>query len=77
MVRLAATVVLAFMLLQAKSVSAQTSNSDSQQWSVARANNWSSQRDWPVGFNYTPRYAVNQLEMWQSDTFDTNIIHHK
>ncbi len=27
-----------------------------------------------IGFNYTPRSAINQLEMWQAETFDLEII---
>lgn len=46
----------------------------SNRWSVERANTWYAQQEWPVGFNYTPRYAINQLEMWQADTFDPTII---
>jgi hypothetical protein len=43
-------------------------------WSVKRAGAWYAQRAWPVGFNYTPRYAINQLEMWQEGTFDPAVI---
>ena len=25
---------------------------------------------WLVGSNFLPSYAVNELEMWQADTFD-------
>ena len=39
-------------------------------WSIAEASHWSSQRPWIIGFNYTPRSAINQLEMWQDETFD-------
>ncbi|HRW29490.1 MAG TPA: cellulase family glycosylhydrolase, partial [Emcibacteraceae bacterium] len=29
---------------------------------------------WSAGFNYAPSYAINQLEMWQEDSFDDKII---
>ena len=29
---------------------------------------------WLVGANYVPRYAINQLEHWQADTFDLDVI---
>jgi hypothetical protein len=29
---------------------------------------------WLVGCNYTPRTAINQLEMWQQDTFSPKVI---
>ncbi len=44
------------------------------QWSEEKANAWSEDQPWPVGANYVPRTAVNQLEMWQADTFDLKTI---
>ena len=44
------------------------------QWTLARASNWSKQFPWFIGFNYVPRTAVNQLEMWQEDSFDPIVI---
>src|SRR5260370_4856705 len=43
-------------------------------WSEERANKWSAARGWRVGVNYIPSTAVNQLEMWQADTFDPTTI---
>ena len=63
------------MLILASTVNAQTTaQAQNEQWSVARASTWYDQRPWPVGFNYAPRYAINQLEMWQKETFDPVII---
>jgi hypothetical protein len=39
-------------------------------WSTDRANEWYAQHRWMVGCNFTPSTAINQLEMWQADTFD-------
>lgn len=39
-------------------------------WDVARARAWQESRGWLVGCNFTPSSAVNQLEMWQAETFD-------
>lgn len=41
-----------------------------QRWSEAKANDWYAKQPWLVGVNYIPATAVNQLEMWQADTFD-------
>lgn len=49
--------------------SAQTSR-----WSEQKANEWHSQQPWLVGSNYIPRSAINQLEMWQADTFNPREI---
>ncbi|WP_267419146.1 1,4-beta-xylanase [Sphingomonas sp. GC_Shp_1] len=41
-----------------------------EQWTKAEANRWGSAQPWQVGSNYTPATAINQLEMWQADSFD-------
>lgn len=43
-------------------------------WSRQRAQDWHAKQPWLVGCNYAPAYAVNQLEMWQRDTFDLAAI---
>lgn len=44
------------------------------QWSRERAWDWSRGRPWLVGCNYVPSTAVNDVEMWQADTFDAPTI---
>ena len=39
-------------------------------WGTREANSWYARQPWPVGANYIPASAVNQLEMWQAETFD-------
>ena len=46
----------------------------SQRWSQSQANSWYAQQPWLVGSNYVPADAINQLEMWQADTFDPQRI---
>jgi hypothetical protein len=48
--------------------------SDAARWSVEKANQWYSQQPWLIGCNFIPSTAVNQLEMWQADTFDPQTI---
>ena len=43
-------------------------------WTAEQANTWYQQQGWLVGPNYTPANAINQLEMWQEDTFDPETI---
>lgn len=43
-------------------------------WTEDRANAWYAATPWPVGANYAPSSAINQLEMWQADTFDLKTI---
>lgn len=40
-----------------------------QRWSEQKANDWYAKQPWLVGCNYVPAYAINQLEMWQPETF--------
>lgn len=47
---------------------------NAQQWSVEKANKWYKKQGWLVGANYAPATAINQLEMWQADTFDPETI---
>jgi hypothetical protein len=40
------------------------------QWSLDKANNWAKEQRWSAGCNFIPSTAINQLEMWQPETFD-------
>ena len=44
------------------------------QWTEQQAADWYAQQTPLIGFNYAPRTAVNQLEMWQTDTWDPQTI---
>jgi hypothetical protein len=39
-------------------------------WTEKAANDWYAKQPWLVGANYIPATAINQLEMWQKETFD-------
>jgi hypothetical protein len=41
-----------------------------QRWPEKAANDWYARQPWLVGSNYIPATAINQLEMWQADTFN-------
>jgi endo-1,4-beta-mannosidase len=43
-------------------------------WSVEKANAWYKEHKWLTGANYIPANAINQLEMWQANTFDPALI---
>jgi len=45
-----------------------------QRWSEAQANAWYEKQAWPVGADFLPSTAINELEMWQAETFDTVTI---
>ena len=39
-------------------------------WTPQQANAWYAQQPFLTGANYLPSNAINQLEMWQADSFD-------
>jgi hypothetical protein len=39
-------------------------------WSKEKANEWYGRQPWLVGANFLPSTAINQLEMWQAESFD-------
>jgi hypothetical protein len=46
----------------------------SPRWSRTRINDWYSKQPWMVGCNFLPSTAVNDIEMWMPETFDTTAI---
>jgi len=53
---------------------ATTSFTQPKIWSAARANHWYQQQGWLVGADFLPSTAINQLELWQAETFDAPTI---
>ena len=51
-----------------------TAAAQTPRWSEQKANDWYAQQPWLVGSNYTPKSAINELEMWQETTFDPTEI---
>jgi hypothetical protein len=45
-----------------------------QKWSEQQARDWYAKQPWLLGSNYNPASAINQLEMWQADSFDPKRI---
>ncbi len=45
-----------------------------ERWSPEKAAAWYAARPWPVGCNFLPSSAINQLEMWQAESFDLATI---
>lgn len=63
-------VALGSLLLAVMFLIAGPALADTTQWSPAKANAWYAKHRWLVGGNYINRDAINQLEMWQADTFN-------
>jgi hypothetical protein len=43
-------------------------------WTKEQANEWYEEQGWLRGSDFIPSTAINQLEMWQEETFDTATI---
>src|SRR6476619_4481029 len=43
-------------------------------WTEDQAKSWGEKTPWLVGCNFGPSTAINELEMWQADTFDLPTI---
>jgi hypothetical protein len=43
-------------------------------WSKEKANEWYAKLPWMVGADFLPSTAINQLEMWQAESFDPATI---
>ena len=43
-------------------------------WSKQQANDWYSDQPWLIGCNFLPSSAINQLEMFQQETYDKKTI---
>ena len=54
--------------------SAAITSAPGQVWSAEKAAAWYADQEWITGANFLPSTAINQLEMWQAETFDTATI---
>jgi len=68
---------LLFIVMVSMTVFAEKDNSSllkSGRWPIQKAQDWYDKQPWLAGANFTPSTAINQLEMWQADTFDPESI---
>ena len=66
--------LIAILVLLAQSLTTLHAAETPARWSVEKANDWAKQTGWLVGCNFIPSTAINELEMWQADTFDPKTI---
>ena len=45
-----------------------------RRWTESQANAWYAKQPWPVGADFLPSTASNELEMWQAESFDPATI---
>jgi len=63
------TMLFAVLCLLGAGTQAQTNR-----WTEKEAADWYAKQPWLVGSNYIPANAINELEMWQADSFDPKRI---
>lgn len=51
-----------------------TSFAQQKIWTAKQANDWYSKQGWLVGADFLPSTAINQMEMWQAETYDAATI---
>lgn len=65
------SVLMLFVCMLIQSASAQKGRAI---WTKQQANTWYSKQPWLVGCNFIPSTAINELEMFQAESFDTATI---
>lgn len=68
------SVFLLLLLANLTATNAQSVKAVRQRWTEQQANEWYTTQPFLAGANFLPSTAINQLEMWQAETFDTATI---
>ncbi len=86
LIRLSWLALIAMLLMQSISCKEQKKEDEKQEvvqqeaisgraiWTKEQANAWYDKQPWLVGCNFIPSTAINELEMFQAETFDTATI---
>ena len=72
--RFTKSILMIFFILLFLQTHAQNNNGKRDVWTKEQAKEWYRQQPWLVGANFLPSTAINELEMWQAETFDTITI---
>ena len=68
------TASVIFAACQTTTKKAENAQQTSTRWTEAQAQQWSAENGWLRGSNFNPSTAINQLETWQAESFDTATI---
>lgn len=66
--------ILLGILIGILSCNQDSKNELGEQWSTEKAWAWYNSQPWLVGTNFNPSTSINQLEFWQKETFDIEVI---
>jgi hypothetical protein len=67
-------IALGLALIMSGQLNGQVKKQGSNIWTTEKAQQWASENGWLRGCNFNPSTAINQLETWQAETFDTATI---
>jgi cellulase (glycosyl hydrolase family 5) len=67
-------ILLLLALIGVAPAQAPTQTTAPGRWPEKQAGDWYQKQPWLVGANYIPANAINELEMWQAETFDPKTI---
>ena len=67
-------VLVAQLVVVSVTLSGQTMEEGQGRWTAQRANDWYAKQPWLVGANFIPSDAINELEMFQAQTFNPALI---
>ncbi len=67
-------ITLLFAVMGIFFISTKNISTNQGRWTIEKANEWYAKQPWIVGCNFIPSTAINQLEMWQKNTFDPTTI---
>src|SRR5260370_42013516 len=74
-IRMMQKLLASLIILCTLSLAAQAASTPQlARWSEKAANEWYAKQPWLVGSNDIPATAINELEMWQADSFDLQRI---
>jgi len=64
------TLVALLLITHGSSIAQAAESASMQPWPTDKAWTWYGQHPWLVGCNFVPSTAVNDIEMWQKESFD-------
>lgn len=72
-------IILAGLLISITACNSRVNVNEGQEnsprvWTIEQAQEWEQEHGWLRGANFIPSTAINQLEMWQAETFDPETI---
>ena len=74
MMKLLLVLSIALTLALAGCQNKQVAKTTPGRWTIEKSQQWSAENGWLRGSNFNPSTAINQLETWQAESFDTTSI---